>query len=121
MSFYDAAGLVGGLLGAVLFLLGLLVALVAAFRIALVVRRPAKGRIARGIAAGGLVLAAGGAALFWAAELAPFRRSVDRAALPTAGIAVLLAVAAGWRLARSRPAAGEPERPAVGEPPLPPA
>jgi hypothetical protein len=115
VTYYDVAGLVGGVAGAALFLLGVLIALLAALRILVVMRRPGKGRIARAIAAGGLVVACGGAALFWTAELAPFRRAVDRSALPAAGVVAALAIAAGWRVARRRPAA-----PPGGADPAPP-
>lgn len=104
MSLYDFAGLAGGLGGAALFVGGVLVALLAGLRLATVARRPGKGRIARGIAAGGAVIAAAGAALFWLAELAPFRRSVDHLTAPLAGLALVLGVLAGWRVARRRPA-----------------
>jgi peptidoglycan/LPS O-acetylase OafA/YrhL len=120
VSAYDFAGLVGGLSGAWLLLLALLAALAAALRLALVRRRPGKGRLARGVLAGASLVGALGVALFWAAELLPFRRQVDRAA-PDIAIAVLAAgVVAGWRAARRRPepspAAAEPSGPGAAEP-----
>jgi hypothetical protein len=120
VTLYDFAGLAGGLGGLAMFLVGVVVATLAALRLAIVARRPGKGRVARAVAASGGVLAAAGAALFWLAELAPFRRSVDRATGPLALVALALAALAGWRVGRRRPApAAEPadaDRGAPAEP-----
>ncbi|BDG03293.1 hypothetical protein [Anaeromyxobacter oryzae] len=113
MSVYDFAGLAGGLGGAALFLAGVLVAIFAALRLAVAGRRPGKGRVARGLAAGGGVLAAEGAALFWVAELAPFRRAVDHVTGPLAGVALVLGAVVTWRVARRRPAPAPAEETAA--------
>ena len=102
MKAYDIAGLVGGVAGGACFLIGLLLALLGSLRMASVAWRPQRGRIARGLAAGGLVLALCGAALFWTAELAPFRRAVDLAALPAAAVFLVLSTLAGVRVGRRR-------------------
>ncbi len=107
MSVYDFVGFLAGLTGLGLALLGLLVALAAGVRLLWVLRRPGKGRIARGAAASGLALTLCGAALFLAAELSPFRRGVDRATGWIGPLSVLVSVAVGIRAGRRRsPPAG---------------
>jgi hypothetical protein len=109
----DLAGFVTGVAGLGLFALGLLVALL---------RKPAKGWIARGIAAGGLVLALCGALLFTVEEVAPFRRTTDDFVSVLSGAAFLLAIWAGVRCARRRPGPkGTDQAPAEGAEPSEPA
>jgi hypothetical protein len=122
VSVYDFVGFLSGLTGLGLALLGLLVALPAGLRLLWVLRRPGKGRIARGAAAGGLALALCGVALFLAAELSPFRRGVDQATGKLGLLAFLLSVAAGVWAGRRRAPPQEPAAPAkgagqAGEPP----
>lgn len=115
MTLADFAGLAGGLAGASLFLGGVLVALGAALRLAFAFRRPPeRTRFARGLVAGASVTAALGAALFWASELLPQRRVLDRAAAWLAAAAVLAGLLVAARVARrARPAPA----PGAGEPP----
>ena len=114
MSAYDFPGLVGGAAGAWLFFLGTLLAVAAGLRVAWLVRRPGKGRIARGVLAAGGVVAACGIALFWAAERSALKRELDLVAPWIAVAAVVVAAYAAVRIAR-RPAPGvavpvEPDR-----------
>lgn len=121
MNAYDLVGLLAGLAGLGLALLGLLLALFSSLRMLYVLRRPDKGHVARGIAVAGLVLALCGVALFFAAELSPFRRTVDRGAPWLSALSLVVAAVAGVRAGRRRaaPAQAEPEgapRPAKDEP-----
>jgi hypothetical protein len=110
MSAYDFAGLTSGAVGASLVLLGILLSLFTSLRLLFVIRRPGKGRIARAFAASGLALVLCGLVIFLAAEYSSFRRTVDRTALPLTAISLLLAVVAGTRAGRRRPAAVPPPR-----------
>jgi hypothetical protein len=117
VTVYDFVGLLAGVTGLGLALLGLIVALLAAPRALLTLRRPAQGRLARAAAVFGLVLLACGLGLFFLAELSPFRRGVDRGVLPLTALAVLLAVLAALRAGRrrlpqARQAAPRPDPPA---------
>lgn len=91
----EVTGLVSGLTGAALSCAALLVALAAAVRVLIVLRRPGKGRWSRAIAAGAGVLGAVGLALFVASELAPdpVRHLLDDGAR---GIAAGALAIAGW-------------------------
>lgn len=114
----EVTGLLTGLVGVGLAGAGLLLALLAALRMLWVVRRPHKGRIARGIAVAGLVLLLCGALLFTVEEVAsPLRAASDSSAHYLAGLALLLALYAGYRSARRRPAprAVEPPPPAEAD------
>jgi peptidoglycan/LPS O-acetylase OafA/YrhL len=106
---YDFAGLVAGLAGVWLLLAAALVAVVATLRLAVVRRRPGKGRIARGALAFAAVLGTTGLALFLAADFAPFRRVLDRHAGSLVAGILLAGMFAGWRAARGR--APSPEAP----------
>jgi hypothetical protein len=119
MTLYDLTGLVAGMAGASLFIAGALVALLSVVRIALVLRRPGKGRIARGMAAAGGTMAGAGAALFVAAEVSDgWRRAIDRAAPWLVVVALVLAALSAWRVARS-PAPPPPDADTDGAPPAP--
>ncbi|HET8734362.1 MAG TPA: hypothetical protein VFM45_11400 [Anaeromyxobacteraceae bacterium] len=121
MTAYDFAGLVSGLAGAWLFLLSALVAVVAALRLAAVRRRPGKGRIARGALAFAAVIGLAGLALFLAADLAPFRRALDRHAGALVGGITVAGLAAAWRAGRRRAPEGPPATTSAAPPePLPP-
>lgn len=111
MTVYDFVGFLAGVAGFGLVLLGLLLALLSSLRMLSVLRRPDKGHVARGIAVAGLVLALCGVALFFAAELSPFRRTVDRGAPWLSALSLVLAALAGVRAGRKRaaPAQAEPE------------
>jgi hypothetical protein len=102
MSVYDFVGFLSGLTGLGLTVLGLLLTLLFGLRVLSVIHRPGKGRIARGIALGGLVLTLCGVALFFTAELSPFRRGVDRAAGRLGLLALSLAVTTGVWAGRRR-------------------
>lgn len=102
MTAYDFAGLVSGLAGAWLFLLSALVAVVAALRLAVVRRRPGKGRFARGALAFAAVIGVAGLALFFAADFAPFRRALDRHAGALVGGIAGAGLLAAWRAGRRR-------------------
>ncbi len=112
MSAYDLPGLVGGITGTWLFLVGMAIALPAAIRIALTLRRPGKGRIARGFVSGGGIVALTGIVLFWGAQSTQAARTFDRAA-PFVGIsAVVLAALVAWRVGRrALPTGGAPHPP----------
>ncbi len=112
MTVYDFVGLLAGVTGLGLALLGLIVALLAAPRALLTLRRPERGRLARAAAVFGLVLLAGGLGLFFLAELSPFRRGADRGVLPLTGLAILLAVLAALRAGRRRRAPQAAQQPA---------
>lgn len=119
MSAYDFGGLLAGVAGLALLLVGILLALSASLRLLFVIRRPGKGRIARALAAAGLVLVLCGVAIFAAAELSPFRRTVDRGAVPLSAVSLLLAVLAAMRAGRRRRPARTAEAapaPADGKP-----
>jgi hypothetical protein len=109
MTVYDFVGFLSGVAGLGMALLGLLLAALAGLWMLLVIRRPGRGRVARGIAAAGLALVACGVGLFFLAELSPFRRGVDRAVLPLTALALLLSVLAGWWAGRRRRPRPEPE------------
>ena len=114
MTVYDFVGLVAGVTGLGMVLLGLLLAALAGLRLLLLVRRPGKGRVARGVAAAGLALVACGVGLFFLAELSPFRRGVDRAVLPLGLLALALAVLAGVWAGRGRRGRPQPAAPVAG-------
>lgn len=121
MTAYDFAGLVSGLAGAWLFLLSALVAVIAVLRLAIVRRRPGKGRIARGALAFAAVIGAAGLALFFAADFAPFRRALDRHAGALVGGITAVGLAAAWRAGRRRAPEGAPAAKSAAPPgPLPP-
>jgi hypothetical protein len=120
-------GLLTGFAGLALAALGLLVALLAGLRLLFLIRKPGKGRVAKGIASAGLVLVICGAVLLAGEELGVLREATDRLVWPLSGIALLLAGFAGVRAGRRRgrveplpaPSAGEPagpgqERPQAG-------
>lgn len=109
----DVTGLLTGLVGFALASAGLLLALLAAIRVLWVLRRPGKGRIARGIAVGGLVLVLCGALLLTVEEVSEARTATDRIAHVLAGASVLVALWAGVWSARRRPAT-TPLAPAAG-------
>lgn len=116
----EISGLLTGLAGLGLAASGLVLALLAGLRLLVVIRKPGKGRIARGIAVAGLVLVLSGAALLAMEELDVFRHATDRVATWLSGVAVLLAMAAGIRAGRRRaprvvePAQATPEEGRVG-------
>lgn len=109
----EITGLLTGFTGLCLAAGGVVLALLAGLRLLFLIRKPGKGRIARGVAVGGLVLVLCGAALLAGEELDVLRHVTDRAAMPLSGVAVLLAIVAGVRAGRRRgPRAmpdGEPE------------
>jgi glucan phosphoethanolaminetransferase (alkaline phosphatase superfamily) len=99
----EMTGLLTGLVGFALAAAGFLIALLASIRIAWVFRRPAKGRIARGLAVAGLVLLLCGALLVTVEEVdSPLRAASDSSAHYLAAAAVVLAAWAGYRSARRR-------------------
>jgi len=100
----NVTGLRTGLAGLALAAAGLLVALLASVRMLWVARKPAKGRIARGVAVGGLVLLVCGAVLVAMQEKldSPQLALSDRLAYFLVALAVVLAVHAGYRSARRR-------------------
>ena len=113
----DLPGLVGGLAGTALFMLGAAIAAGAGLRMALVLRRPEKGRLARGVAAGGGVVGVCGLGLFYGAQATRYARAFDAATPFAIGTALTLGALVAWRVARSRPAPREPvgkEPPAAG-------
>jgi len=114
VTVYDFVGFLSGVTGLGMAVLGLLLATLAGLRLLLLVRRPGKGRGARGVAAAGLALGACGVGLFLLAELSPFRRGVDRAVLPLTLLALALAALAGVGAGRRRRGRPEPPPPAAG-------
>ena len=101
----ETFGAITGLIGFTLVAVGVLLALFAGIRMLWVIRRPGKGRIARGIAVGGLVLALCGALLFTIEDRQlSFRAASDRIWQWLAGLSVLIAVLVGARAGRRRPA-----------------
>lgn len=118
MTAYDFAGAVAGLAGAGLLLLSVLVAVLAGLRLAVVRRRPGKGRIARAVLAFAVVVGASGLVLFAAAEVTPARRALDQRAGTLAALSVLLGLVAAWRAGRRR-AAGPAQEAAPAESPPP--
>jgi hypothetical protein len=101
----DTFGALTGLAGFFLAAFGVLLALFAGLRMLWVIRRPGKGRIARGIAVGGLVLALCGALLFTVEEVGDsIRGTSDKLVHYLAALSALVAVLAGVRAARRRPA-----------------
>jgi hypothetical protein len=111
----EVSGLLTGLTGLGLAGVGVVLALFAGLRLLFLIRKPGKGRIARGIAAAGLVLVLCGAVLLAAEELDVFRRATDRAPWVLTGVSALLALLAGVRAGRRRKAPGEPAKAAVEE------
>ncbi len=100
-------GLLTGAMGLGLAALGVLLAFFAGLRLLVLIRRPGKGRIARGIAVSGLVLLLCGAVLLAGEELDVLRHLTDRASWLLSGLSLLLAVFAGIRAGRRRRGAGE--------------
>lgn len=105
-------GLLTGLSGLVLAALGLLLAFFAGLRLLFLIRKPGKGRIARGIAAAGLVLILCGAVLLACEELYVFRQFTDQVAWLLNAVALSLAAFLGVRAGRRRGRA-EPAPPSV--------
>lgn len=99
----DMTGLMTGLVGFMLGGVGLVLAVLAALRMLWVIRKPGKGHLARGLAVFGLVLLLSGALLVTVEEVdSPIRAASDRSAHYVAGLAVLVALFAGYRSARRR-------------------
>ncbi len=98
----EISGLQTGLAGLALAGLGLVLAFFAGLRLLFLIRKPGKGRIARGIAVAGLVLILSGAVLLAIEELDVFRRATDRVASWLSGVAVVVALVAGLRAGRRR-------------------
>ncbi len=111
----EITGLLTGLTGLGLAAAGVVLALLAGLRLLFLIRRPGKGRVARGVAVAGLVLILCGAVLLAAEELDVFRRVTDRAPWVLTGVSVLLALLAGVRAGRRRRTPGEPEKAAAAE------
>jgi drug/metabolite transporter (DMT)-like permease len=108
---YDFPGFVGGMTGTWLFLIGFLVAAGAAVRVALVIRRPGQGRVARGVLAGGGVVGIAGCVLFYGAQATRHASAFDRAAIAAAIASVVVGTLTAVRLARRRPPDGRPAAP----------
>lgn len=115
MNLSQLAGATSGLLAVGLAVIGLLILLPVSARLAFVIRRPGKGRIAKGLAAGALVLLLCGALLFLAADLTDgyptFRHLLDAVALWASTVMLVVAAWVGVRAGRRRAvpaAAGEP-------------
>ncbi len=123
MPLLDVMGLMTGLVGFSLAAAGLALALLASIRMLWVVRKPNKGRIARGIAVAGLVLFLCGALLFTVQEVdtPALKAASDRSAYYLAAAAVLLAVFVGYRSARRRPVRAKRAEPAERAAPVEPA
>ncbi len=115
----EVSGLLTGLTGLGLAAAGVVLALLAGLRLLFLIRKPGKGRIARGVAVAGLVLILCGAVLLAGEELDVFRRATDRFAWALTGASVLVALLAGVRAGRRRRGA-EPEKPEPGEKAEPP-
>ncbi len=119
MSLSLLAGATSGLAAAGLVLLGVLILVPIALRLAFVIRRPGHARIAKGFASGALVLIACGIGLFLASDLTEnhpgFRHALDAATPILAGLTLLLAVAVGVRQA-IRTGRRAPRREATPEP-----
>lgn len=113
MSLSLLAGATSGLIAAGLVVIGLVVLVPLSIRLLLAIRRPGKARIAKGFAAGALVLVLCGIGLFLAADLTDeypsFRHLLDSAALVLAGLTFVLALVVGVRAGRRRPAAKKAE------------
>jgi hypothetical protein len=105
VSAYDVPGLVGGLAGTWLFMIGAAIAAGAGLRMALVLRQPEKGRLAKGVGAAGGLIGVAGLALFWGAQGTRFQREFDRATPVVVVAAVVLGAIVAWRIGRRRPAA----------------
>ena len=105
MSPYDVPGFVGGLAGAALFMIGAAVAAGAGLRMALVLRQPEKGRVARGVGLAGGVIGVSGLVLFYGAQATPYAALFDRATPFVAVAAVVAGAILAWRIGRRRPAA----------------
>jgi hypothetical protein len=111
VSPYDLPGLVAGIAGTWLFLVGMAIAVPSAIRIALSLRQPGKGRLARGLVVGGGIVALAGIVLFWGAQSPEQARTFDRAA-PFVGVsAVVVAALVAWRVTRRGPPAAREEHP----------
>jgi hypothetical protein len=115
----DLTGLVSGLVAVSLFSFALLVAVGAAVRLLLVLRRPGQGRIARGLLGGAGLAGLVALGLFAGSEAAPtrWRHRLDRAAPAVALAALAAAAVATWRLARRAPAPAERAEPPPGSDP----
>lgn len=98
----EISGLQTGLAGLALAGVGLVLAFLAGLRLLFLIRKPGKGRIARGIAVTGLVLILSGAVLLAIEELDVFRRATDRVASWLSGVAIVVALVAGLRAGRRR-------------------
>ncbi len=103
MSLSLLAGATSGLAAAGLVLLGVLILVPIALRLAFVIRRPGRAPLAKGFASGALVLIACGVGLVLASDLTEnhpgFRHALDAATPILAAITLLLAVAVGVRRA----------------------
>jgi hypothetical protein len=68
-----------------------------------VLRRPGKGRLARGLVAGGGLVGLAGVALFWGAQASPWKAGFDRAAPFVAPVAAVLGALVTRAVARRAP------------------
>ena len=99
---YGFIGFQAELYGLGLTLLGILLAVPTGLRLLFALRRPGKARLARAVAAAGLVLLVFGAGLFLAAQSPPLRRPVNVVVHPVVVVALLCAIALGVRAGRRR-------------------
>ncbi len=121
MNLSQLAGATSGLLAAGLAVVGVLILLLVSARLPFVIRRPGKGRFAKGFAAGALVLLVCGALLFLAADLTDgypsFRHLLDAVAPWVAALMLLAAAWAGVRAGRQRRTVPTAPPPPAGVPP----
>ncbi len=116
----DITGAVSAFCGIALMAVGVLFGVPTGIRLLFVIRRPGKGRLARALAAFGLVLFVCGGALYAASDLPVghpgFRQFLDGVAMILSGVFVLVAIWAGFiasRKPRAARAAAEPTGRAV--------